>query len=167
MPSNGGFAGLPAGSGSPIGRMPHDRSRLPIHTAGSTAISSPAAYLGETLGVQGDARARSQHMALLLNHVEQPVPGEVDGDAVGLLEDDPQLVQGLADFHAVAQHVLVEPVGVDAVTHMHGGLGVAAADEHERILYPEVGVVPDAGDQKDVAGAVVGVEVGAVIEVAV
>ena len=42
MPSNGGCAGRPAGSGSPIGRMPQDRSRLPIHTAGSTVISSPS-----------------------------------------------------------------------------------------------------------------------------
>ena len=32
MPSNGGFAGRPAGSGSPMGRMPHDRSRLPIQS---------------------------------------------------------------------------------------------------------------------------------------
>ena len=42
MPSNGGSAGRPAGSASPIGRMPQDRSRLPIHTDGSTAISSPS-----------------------------------------------------------------------------------------------------------------------------
>jgi len=45
-------------------------------------------------------------------------------------------------------------------THMHGGLGVATADEHERILNPKVGVIPDAGDQKDIPGAVMGVEVG-------
>ncbi len=42
MPSNGGSAGRPGGSASPIGRMPHERSRLPIHTAGSTTISSPS-----------------------------------------------------------------------------------------------------------------------------
>ena len=61
MPSNGGSAGRPAGSASPIGRMPQDRSRLPIHTDGSTAISSPSITmrpahdpdLREALRVQG------------------------------------------------------------------------------------------------------------------
>ena len=152
MPSNGGCAGRPAGSASPIGRMPHDRSRLPIQTVGSTAISSPSieivpaptAHLGEPLRVQRHAGARPQHVPLLLDDVEQPVPGEVDGDALGLVEDDPQLVQRFGDLDAVAQHVLVQPVLVDAVTQMHRGLGVAAPHQDERVLDPEVGVVADA-----------------------
>ncbi len=39
--------------------------------------------------------------------------------------------------------------------------------EQIRVLDPEVGVVADTGDDEDVAGAVVSVEVGAVVEVAV
>ena len=106
-------------------------------------------------------------MRLLLHYVEQPFPGQVDGDALGFLEDHPQLVQWLDDLDAVAVHMLVEPVLVDAVAQVHRGLGVTATDQHERILDPEVGVVADAGDQEDVAAAVVGVEVGTVVEVAV
>ena len=43
----------------------------------------------------------------------------------------------------------------------------AAGNQEECVLDPEVGVVAETGDQEDVAGAVVGVEIGTVIEVAV
>ncbi len=127
MPSNGGSAGRPAGSASPIGRMPHDRSRVPIHTAGSTVISSPSidelpaprAHLGEPLRVQRDSGARPQDVPLLLHDVEQPVPRQIDGDALGLVQDDAQPVQRVGDLDAVAHHVLVEPVGVDGVRKVH------------------------------------------------
>ena len=79
MPSNGGSAGRPAGSASPIGRMPQDRSRLPIQTSGSTAMSSPSiemsgptAELGEPLGIQRHARPRPKHVALLLDTSNSP-----------------------------------------------------------------------------------------------
>ena len=42
MPSNSGTSGAPAGTASPTGRMPQERSRLPSHTAGSTTVSSPS-----------------------------------------------------------------------------------------------------------------------------
>ena len=174
MPSNGGCAGRPAGSGSPIGRIPQDRSRLPNHTGVDGDLltvdrddAAPGPQLREPLRVQSDPVAGPEHVPLFLHDVEQPVPGEIDGDALGLLEDHPQLVQRFGDLDAVAVHALVEPVLVDAVAQMHRGLGVAATDQHERVLHPEVGVVPDAGDQEDVAGSIVGVEVGAVVEVAV
>ena len=66
----------------------------------------------------------------------------------------------------VAVDVLVEPVVVDGVAEVDRGLLVAPPDEHERVLGAQVGVVADAGDQEDLAGAVVGVEVGPVVEVA-
>ncbi|COX01231.1 Uncharacterised protein [Mycobacterium tuberculosis] len=50
---------------------------------------------------------------------------------------------------------------------MHRGLYVRTPDQHERVFHAQVRVVADTGDQKDVPGAVVGVEVGAVVEVAV
>ena len=42
MPSKGGSEGAPGGSASPTGRIPQERSRLPIQTSGSTAICSPS-----------------------------------------------------------------------------------------------------------------------------
>ena len=42
MPSKGGFAGAPWGSDSPTGRIPHERSRVPTHVSGVTAISVPS-----------------------------------------------------------------------------------------------------------------------------
>ena len=158
-----------------MGRMPHDRSRVPIHTDGSTVISSPSidevpaprAELGEPLRVQGDAVACPQDVPLLLDDVEQPVPGEIGCDAIGFVDHDAKRVQRILDLDPVVQHVLVEPVLVDRVRQVHRGLLVAAPHQHEGVLDPEVGVVPDAGDEEDVAGAVVGVEVGAVVEVAV
>ena len=37
MPSNGGSAGFPAGSASPTGRAPQDRSRVPTQVSGVTS----------------------------------------------------------------------------------------------------------------------------------
>ena len=175
MPSNGGSAGARPGSASPTGRMPHDRSRVPTQLSGVTAVSSPSiderappgADLGEALGVERDPAARAHHVRLLLEHVEGALPGQVEGDALGLLEDEPQPAQRLDDLDPVGADVLVEPVVVDRVGEVHRGLRVAAADQHERVLGAEVRVVAEAGDQEDVAGAVVGVEVAAVVEVAV
>ena len=42
MPSNGGSDGRPAGSASPTGRTPQERSRVPTQVSGSTAMSSPS-----------------------------------------------------------------------------------------------------------------------------
>jgi hypothetical protein len=106
-------------------------------------------------------------VALFLHDGEQTGPGEVGGDAIGLLEHDAQPVQGVVDLDAVVHHVLVEPVGVDCVRQVHGGLFVPASHEYERVLDAQVRVVADAGDDEDVAGAVVGVEVRPVVEVAV
>ena len=106
-------------------------------------------------------------MALFLDDVEQPVPRQVDGHALGLVHDDAQLVQRIGDVDAVAEDVLVEPVLIDGVGQVHRRLCVSTSYEGERVLDTEVGVVADAGDQEDVAGAVVGVEIGPVVEIAV
>ena len=106
-------------------------------------------------------------MRLLLDDVEQALPGEIGRDALGFVEDQPQFAQRLDDLDPVAVDVLVEPVLVDGVGQVHRGLRIPAPDEDERVLDAEVGVVADAADHEDVSGAVVGVEVGAVVEVAV
>ena len=175
MPSKGGSAGRPAGSGfadrpdapgpvaaaDPGGGV--DGDLLAVHDD----PAAPAAELGEPLRVQRHTIARAHDVRLLLDDVEQAFPGEIGCDAFGFVEDDAQLVQRLDDLDAVTVDVLVEPVLVDGVGQVHRGLGVAAPDEQERVLHPEVGVVADAADDEDVAGAVVGVEVGAIVEVAV
>ena len=123
--------------------------------------------MGEPLRVQRDSGAGPQDVPLFLDDVEQSVPRQIGGDALGFVQDDAQRVQRLVDLDAVAEDVLVEPVLVDRVGQVHRRLLVTAPDEHERVLDAEVGVVADAGDQEDVAGAVVRVEVGPVVEVAV
>ena len=139
-------------------------------------MSAPGTQLGEALGVQCHAVARPEHMALFLNHREEALPGEIKLDALGLVHDDPQGLQRIDDLDAVSVDVLMQPVVVDGVGQMHSGLlvGVAAVlsaatarNQHEGVFDREVGVVADTGDQKDPAGAVMGVEVGAVIEVAI
>ena len=155
--------------------MPQDRSRLPIQVAGSTAISSPsiddpsapAAELREPLRVERHPVAGPQDVRLFLDDVEQSFPGEIGCDAFGFVEDQPQFAQRLDDLDAVPVDVLVEPVLVDGVRNVHRGLRIPAPDKHERVLDAKVGVVADTADQEDVSGAVVGVEVGAIIEVAV
>src|SRR5256885_4871279 len=42
---------------------------------------------------------RSQHVRLLLDDVEESLPGQVDGDAFGLLQDHPQFVQRRSEEH--------------------------------------------------------------------
>ena len=125
------------------------------------------AQLGETLGIKGDLGAGSHHVALFLHDVEEALPDQVAGDALGLLQHDAQFPQWLKDLHAVAVDVLVQPVLVDRVGEVDRGLDITAPYEQEGVLDPEVGVVADSTDDEDVAGAVVGVEVGAVVEVAV
>ena len=175
MPSNGGSAGAPGGSGSPTGRMPHERSRVPTQRSGVTAISVPStamralpgAHLREPLGVQGDPRPGAHHVRLLLDDVEGALPGEVESDALGLLQHHAEAAQRLEHLEPVAPDVLLQALAVDGVGEVHGGLLVAAAHEDEGVLGAEVRVVAQTGDHEDLAAAVVGVEVAAVVEVAV
>ena len=115
-------------------------------------------------------------MALLLDDREQALPGEIDLDALGLLHDDPHRLQGVDHLDPIAVDVLVEPVLIDGVGQVHRGLlmgrtavlaTTAPGYQQVGVLHPEVRVVADAGDEKDLAGAVMGVEVRAVIEVTV
>ncbi len=130
-------------------------------------MPAPGTQLGESLRVQGDLGTRPHHVALLLHHTEESVPGQIAGDALGLVENDAQLLQRRGDLDAVAVDVLVQAIGVDGVGQVHRGLVIPSSDEQEGVLDPQVGVIADAGDDEDVAGAVVGVEVRPVIEVAV
>ena len=92
--------------------MPHDRSREPIQRSGVTAISVavdrdralPRAALGEPLRVQDlPQRPGAHHVRRLLDGREQAAPVDVHGDALGLLEDDPDLLQRLGDLDPEAR----------------------------------------------------------------
>ncbi len=175
MPSKGGSDG-------PAGRIGvADRADAPRPVAGAdpgvradgdvlsvdSDGAAPGADLGEPLCVEGDPAPGAHHVALLLEDVEGTLPGQVAGDALGLLEHQPQLAERLDDLDPVAADVLVETVVVDLVGQVYGRLGVAPAEQHECVLDPQVGVVAGAGDQEDVTAAVVGVEIAAVVEVPV
>ncbi len=140
-----------------------DRDVGPVDRDGAL----PGADLREALGVEGDPRPGAHHVRLLLHDVEGPFPGQVERDALGLLERDPQAAQRFDHLEAVAADVLVEPVVVHRVREVYGGLLIAPADQHEGVLRAEVRVVAQAGDQEDLAAPVVGVEVAPVVEVAV
>ena len=147
MPSKGGSAGRPAGSASPIGRMPHDRSRLPSQVLGSTTISSPSTTRwplqvpswANRCAFSVHTVAGPQDVRLFLDDVEQALPGEIGCNAFGFVENYPKLVQRFDDLEAVAVDVLVEPVLIDGVRNVHRGLGIPAPDEHERVLHPRLG----------------------------
>ena len=128
----------------------------------------PRAALREPLRVQHLLqRAGSHHVRRFLDGREQATPVEVQGDALGLLEDDSDLLQRLGDLDPEVADARVETVVVHRLAEVHGGLLVAAADQDERVLGAEVRVVAGAEDGEEVTRAVVGVEVPAVVEVAV
>jgi len=104
---------------------------------------------------------------LFLDDGEQAFPGEIGCDAFGFVEGQPQFVQRLDDLDPVSVDVLIEPVLIDGVRNVHRGLRVPAPDQEERVLDSQVGIVADAADHEDVSGAVVGVVVGTIVEVAV
>ena len=54
--------------------------------------------MGEPLGVEGGPVALPQQVRLLLDDVEQPVPGEICCDAVGFVEHDAHLVERFGDL---------------------------------------------------------------------
>ncbi len=114
--------------------------------------------------------ALPHHVRQLLDDVERALPGEVEGDPLGLLHHHPQRAQRLDDLDPVAADALLHPVRsarVGGVAEVDSGLLVTAPQQHERILGAEVRVEAEPGDHEQVAGAVVGIEVAAVVEVAV
>ena len=69
----------------------------------------------EPLRVQRHPVAGPQNVRLLLDDVEQTLPGEIGRDALGFVEDQSQFAQRLDDLDPVPVDVLIEPVLVDGV----------------------------------------------------
>ena len=63
-------------------------------------------------GASSVTGAGAHHVRLFLDDVEGAVSRQVDGDTLGLVEDDPQLVQRLDDLDAVPDDALIQPVVV-------------------------------------------------------
>ena len=81
--------------------------------------------------------------------------------------DQPELLQRLDHLDPVRPDLEVERPLVHRVRAAHAPLRVAAAHGGVGVDHAEVRVDPAAGDEEDVAGAVVRVVVAAVVEVAV
>ena len=128
--------------------MPHERSRVPIHVAGSTMNSltvddEPADHdptCANRCASRGDAGALAHEVTLFLHDVEQSVPRHVQLDALGLLEGQPQRLQRLDDLDRERAHARVQAVAVDRVAQVDGGVRVTVADlavhQDERVLHP-------------------------------
>ncbi len=62
---------------------------------------------------------------------------------------------------------MLEAAVAEGIGEVNGALMVAASHERERVGDAKVRIHAEPGDQKEVVGAIVGVEVAAVIRVAV
>jgi hypothetical protein len=126
----------------------------------------PRADLGEAGRLQDHPRPLADDVGLLLQRRERALPGDVDGQAVlGRLGDDAHLLQRLDDLDPVAadpQPLVAQGVGEADRRHPVAPLHRAVAVDHAGVR-----VDAHAGDEERLAGAVVAVEVAAVVEVAI
>ena len=81
--------------------------------------------------------------------------------------DHPELLERFHDLDAIRADGLVHPVVTEGVGGAHGVLGVPPSHTGEGVDDPEVGVDAESGDEEDLAAAIVGVDVAAVVEVPV
>jgi hypothetical protein len=103
-----------------------------------------------------------------MNGRERAVPGKVEADSVLIaVAGQPDPPQRLEHLNAVRADPLVEPVGTERVGEPHRPLPVTAPYGRVGVGDAQVGVYAEAGDQEDVARAVVAGEIAAVVEVAV
>jgi len=128
----------------------------------------PRADLGEARGVEDDPAALAHDVRGLLDGRERPGPGEVEGDPVVLpLAHHAHPLEGLEDLDAVGADALGHAVVAQGVRRPHRVLLVAAPHRGIGVDDAEVRVHAHARHQEHLAGSVVGVEVAAVIGVAV
>ena len=166
---------MPSGWGSPTGRTPHERSRVPPQRSGVTAISSPAtamkplpaAALREALRVEDDRAPVAEVLARLLECGVAARPGDVHRDiGVVRLDDDTKRVERFDDLDAQGTDGDVHPV-VERLGCAHDALHAVAGDGEEGIGRPEVEVLAEPEDREVVVGRRVEVEVVAVVEIAI
>ena len=130
--------------------------------------SLPRPHLGEAAGVKDGLAANAHDVGRLVDRYERALPRQVEREAQRrVVADQPQAAQRFDDLDAVGADALVEAVIAEGVGEVDGALLVAASQQSERVGDPEVRIHAEAGDQKQLVGAIVGVEVAAVIGVAV
>ena len=107
-------------------------------------------------------------MGLLHHRWERALPGEVEADAVRVaVADEADAMQRLEHLDGVSADARVERALVECVGESDAVLMIAQSDACVGVDDAERGVDTEAGDEEQVAGAVVGVEVAPVVEVAV
>jgi len=82
------------------------------------------------------------------------------------LERDPQTVQRLQHLHPEWSDARVAAIA-ELARRAHHHVAYAAADDGERILRPEIGVLPEPDHEKELVARAMQVEVVAVVEVPV
>ncbi len=140
--------------------------------AGDRHRPLPLAELGEALGVEGDAAVAAHEVRVLEERRVRAGPGDVDGDAVRLLDHEAQSPQGFHDLDADRADRRVEAVAAELAGRADdpvevGAVGRQPADAEEGVLHVEVRVLAQPEDAEQVVGPPVHVEVVAVVEVAV
>ena len=99
---------------------------------------------------------------------ETALPGQVEADPVLVaIAGQPDSLQRLGYLNAVRADPLVQPVVTEGVGEPDRPLPVPAPHGRVRVGDTEVGIHAEAGDQEDVARAVMAGEVAAVVEVPV
>jgi hypothetical protein len=131
-------------------------------------LARPRAHLREAACVEREPAALTPDVARLLDRRERAVPCEIEREALGPgFADQPDLLERLDDLDPVRSDLLVEPLVAERVGHADRELAVAPAQRGVRVDDAEVRVDPEPGDEEQLPGAVVGVEVTTVVRVAV
>jgi hypothetical protein len=167
-PDAGGF-GLADRPDAP-GPVPHAPPGLGLDgegLAGDLEGPGPAAVLAEPGGVEGQAAEVADLLLGLLERGVGALEGHVQRQGVlGGLEDEADLLQRLHHLDPQRAGGQVHPV-VELPAGAHDPVLVAPADDGEGVLGAKVRVEAEPQHEEEVARAVVGVEVVAVVEVAV
>ena len=171
-------AARPGGAASPTGRMPHERSREPSQASGSTAISvpstvkraAPAAELGEPGRVEGDLVAGEQFVRLLQHRpgTSRPTSGRSRCRPAAASQTSRMRLQRLDHLDPVrARQQRPSDRSSRASEKRTANCWSPLRTSAYASITPRFGYTPEPGDEEDVTGAVVRVEVAPVVEVAV
>ena len=128
----------------------------------------PGTALGEALGVEHHLGAIAKQMRRLVDGGERTAPVKVEGDPPFVaLAGESEFLERVEDFDAVRADLLVHAIRTEGIGHADRVLEIATADAGERISDAEVRILAEAGDEEDLAAAIVSVQVAPVVEVAI
>jgi hypothetical protein len=105
-------------------------------------------------------------MRWLVDHRVGARPGEVEPESV-MVEDHAEPFEWIEDLDPVGAHLLNPAVVTKSIGHADRELPVSLTDGGVGVDDPEVRIDPETGDQKNLAGPVMGVQVTTIVGVAV